>query len=104
MVNRGLKHSNSYADRIYSKETFVQSFASVLGKEVRLSDMDIDVLLKYLSRDQSAIAMDGDVSVILIPTTRPDRHANASAIDRQSNSKRPKIPMKLLKKTILSHR
>lgn len=106
MVNRGTKNSSSSADRVYSKETFVEMFASVPGKEVKLSDMDIDVLLKYLSRDQSAITMEGDVSCRLDDSSASVNNANGftTANNRRSSSKRLRTPARLLRKTILSPR
>jgi charged multivesicular body protein 7 len=52
----------SRTDLIYTKEGFVESFATILDEESELSNADFDVLLLYLSRDKGAIAYDGKVS------------------------------------------
>lgn len=51
----------SKMDLVYSKEGFMNSFATVLNEETELSGADFDVLLLYLSRDCGAIAYDGRV-------------------------------------------
>ncbi|KAI9037846.1 putative vacuolar sorting protein SNF7 family protein [Aspergillus affinis] len=50
----------SKTDLIYSKERFVNEFATVLHEQSELSNDDFDVLLLYLSRDSGAIAYDGE--------------------------------------------
>ncbi|KAL5336406.1 Snf7-domain-containing protein [Aspergillus crustosus] len=51
--------SPTKTDLVYSKESFVKSFATILHEERELSDADFEVLLLYLSRDKGAIAYDG---------------------------------------------
>ncbi|RDW79195.1 putative vacuolar sorting protein SNF7 family protein [Aspergillus mulundensis] len=59
LVKQVLGASPSKTDLIYSKESFVESFGTVLDDNSELSDIDLDVLLLYLSRDKGAIAYDG---------------------------------------------
>jgi charged multivesicular body protein 7 len=47
-------------DRVFTRAQFQSLFESVLAKEQRLSGTDIDVLLKFLSRDKDMIAYDGN--------------------------------------------
>ncbi|KAM0255180.1 hypothetical protein ACHAQJ_006023 [Trichoderma viride] len=47
-------------DRVFTRAQFQTLFESVLAKEQRLSDTDIDVLLKFLSRDKDMIEYDGN--------------------------------------------
>ncbi|KKK22778.1 hypothetical protein AOCH_005508 [Aspergillus ochraceoroseus] len=49
----------SKAELIYSRESFVESFATILDDGSALSNPDFDILLLYLSRDKAAIAYDG---------------------------------------------
>ncbi|PGH02454.1 charged multivesicular body protein 7 [Blastomyces parvus] len=49
----------SNTDSIYSKELFTKRFAN-LGGRVALSNLDVDVLLTFLSRDENAILYDGE--------------------------------------------
>ncbi|EPS32839.1 hypothetical protein PDE_07800 [Penicillium oxalicum 114-2] len=59
VVKKATGNSASPLDLIYSKESFVEEFASILHDATELSDSDFDVLLIYLSRDSNAIAYDG---------------------------------------------
>ncbi|KAJ5558435.1 Snf7 [Penicillium sp. DV-2018c] len=58
-VKKATSGSSTKLDLIYSKESFIEDFASILNDETELSDCDFDVLLIYLSRDTNAIAYDG---------------------------------------------
>ncbi|EGE81282.1 SNF7 family protein [Blastomyces dermatitidis ATCC 18188] len=49
----------SNTDLIYSKELFTKRFANIGGGAV-LSNLDVDVLLTFLSRDENAILYDGE--------------------------------------------
>ncbi|KLJ09109.1 hypothetical protein EMPG_15471 [Blastomyces silverae] len=49
----------SNTDFIYSKELFTKRFANLGGGAV-LSNLDVDVLLTFLSRDENAILYDGE--------------------------------------------
>lgn len=49
----------SRVDRIYSKKMFQKTFADVLGKDNEMSDLDMDIFLKFISRDKSLIVYDG---------------------------------------------
>lgn len=53
--------SPSRTDLVFSKESFVGAFGTILNENSELSDTDYDVLLLYLSRDKGAIAYDGKV-------------------------------------------
>ncbi|CEL08822.1 hypothetical protein ASPCAL11967 [Aspergillus calidoustus] len=59
VVRRVMGSNPSRTDLIYTKEGFVESFATILDEESELSNADFDVLLLYLSRDKGAIAYDG---------------------------------------------
>ncbi|KAI9375650.1 Snf7-domain-containing protein [Aspergillus egyptiacus] len=59
VVKRVMGASPSNADLTYSKESFMESFATILDEQNELSDTDFEVLLLYLSRDEGAIAYDG---------------------------------------------
>ncbi|KAJ5488675.1 hypothetical protein N7539_003565 [Penicillium diatomitis] len=59
IVKKATTNSISQLDQIYSKQSFIEEFASVLHDATELSDSDFDVLLLYLSRDSNAIAYDG---------------------------------------------
>ncbi|KAJ5811515.1 hypothetical protein N7474_007816 [Penicillium riverlandense] len=59
VVKKATRGNASKLDLIYSKESFVEEYATVLNDATELSDEDFDVLLLYLSRDSEAIAYDG---------------------------------------------
>ncbi|KAL4931943.1 putative vacuolar sorting protein SNF7 family protein [Aspergillus undulatus] len=59
LIKQALGSNPSRTDLVYSKESFVESFGTILDENSELSDADFDVLLLYLSRDNSAIAYDG---------------------------------------------
>lgn len=50
---------SSRFDRIFTKVQFQKAFSTVLIKNQRLSDADLEILLKFLSRDKEAIEYDG---------------------------------------------
>ncbi|RFU26599.1 hypothetical protein B7463_g9731, partial [Scytalidium lignicola] len=49
----------SRVDRIFSRVMFQKSFADVLENKKRMSDLDMDIFLKFLSRDKRLISYDG---------------------------------------------
>ncbi|KAB8077037.1 Snf7-domain-containing protein [Aspergillus leporis] len=59
IVKQVMGKSPSDTDLVYSKESFVNEFGTILNHESELSETDFDVLLLYLSRDSGAIAYDG---------------------------------------------
>ncbi|PYI21003.1 hypothetical protein BO86DRAFT_7770 [Aspergillus japonicus CBS 114.51] len=59
VVKKATAQKPSKTDLVYSKERFVEEFASILDEGSQLSNADLDVLLLYLSRDSGAIAYDG---------------------------------------------
>ncbi|OJJ97191.1 hypothetical protein ASPACDRAFT_33110 [Aspergillus aculeatus ATCC 16872] len=59
VVKKATGQNPSKTDLVYSKEKFVEEFASILDEGSQLSNADLDVLLLYLSRDSGAIAYDG---------------------------------------------
>lgn len=61
VVKKATAGNSSKLDLIYSKESFIEEFASILHDATELSDSDFDILLLYLSRDSGAIAYDGKV-------------------------------------------
>ncbi|KAH7241785.1 Snf7-domain-containing protein [Fusarium tricinctum] len=46
-------------DRVFSRAQFQKAFSTALVKDQRLTDTDLDVLLKFLSRDKEVIEYDG---------------------------------------------
>lgn len=62
----------SIFDRVFTKMQFQSIFATELMPGQRLSDTDLDVLLRFLSRDKGLIEYDGQT--ILIKGTGEDRH------------------------------
>ncbi|RAL14849.1 putative vacuolar sorting protein SNF7 family protein [Aspergillus homomorphus CBS 101889] len=59
VVKKATGHNPSKTELVYSKESFVEEFATILDEKSQLSNADMDVLLLYLSRDSGAIAYDG---------------------------------------------
>ncbi|KAL4871131.1 hypothetical protein BDV12DRAFT_38051 [Aspergillus spectabilis] len=59
VVKRVMGASPTKTDLVYSKESFVESFATIIDEDSELSGLDFEVLLLYLSRDKGAIAYDG---------------------------------------------
>ncbi|EEH44757.1 uncharacterized protein PADG_01046 [Paracoccidioides brasiliensis Pb18] len=60
VIAAGAKSHMSNTDYIYSKELFTKQFADILGGKAVLSNLDFDVLLIFLSRDENAIIYDGE--------------------------------------------
>lgn len=54
-----VSETTSRFDRIYSKAQFYKTFSSELVDGQKLSEGDMDVLLRYLSRDRARIEYDG---------------------------------------------
>jgi charged multivesicular body protein 7 len=52
------QHS-SQTDRIFTKELFHRKFANVVNSEHSLSETDLEVLLKFMSRDKGLLVYDG---------------------------------------------
>ncbi|KAL4883432.1 Snf7-domain-containing protein [Aspergillus karnatakaensis] len=75
VVNRVMGASPTKTDLVYSKDSFVESFATILDDESELSESDIDVLLLHLSRDKGAIAYDGK-TIKFRPTNDSPREIN----------------------------
>lgn len=69
MATKGLtKHiasATSLFDRTFTKPHFYKTFSSSLVKGKILSERDMDVLLKYASRDKGLIAYDGNTVKLL---------------------------------------
>jgi charged multivesicular body protein 7 len=61
-----LQHQSSkppnISESLYSRSSFKEEFAYVPFKGTELSQLDVDVLLKFLERDQQALLVQGDVS------------------------------------------
>ncbi|KAJ5722327.1 hypothetical protein N7488_000362 [Penicillium malachiteum] len=57
-IKKATGGNSSKLDLIYSKESFIEEYATILHDATELSDSDFDVLLLYLSRDCGAIAYD----------------------------------------------
>ncbi|CAM1511065.1 Fc.00g085780.m01.CDS01 [Cosmosporella sp. VM-42] len=54
-----MAEKSSRFDRIYTKAQFQKAFSAALVKDQRLSEKDLDVLLKFLSRDKGVVEYDG---------------------------------------------
>jgi charged multivesicular body protein 7 len=76
VVKKAAGGNSSKLDLIYSKDSFIEEFASILHDATELSDSDFDILLLYLSRDSGAIAYDGKVCTSYIQTTPRSIDAN----------------------------
>ncbi|KAL6231132.1 hypothetical protein BDW75DRAFT_51725 [Aspergillus navahoensis] len=59
LVKLVLGASSSKTDLVFSKESFMETFGTVLDENSELSDSDFDILFLHLSRDKGAIAYDG---------------------------------------------
>ncbi|KAJ9291272.1 hypothetical protein DTO021C3_1072 [Paecilomyces variotii] len=59
VTKQALSLSSSKVDLIYSRESFVNEFSTVMDDTTELSEADFDVLLIYLSRDSNSIVYDG---------------------------------------------
>jgi charged multivesicular body protein 7 len=57
-------------ERIFSKTAFQESFGDVLGTTSTLSEIDVDLLLKFLVRDKGIIAYDGQTIKMKAPNER----------------------------------
>jgi charged multivesicular body protein 7 len=57
---RRVEGIRSRTDRIYSKAAFREEFGDVLGKERILSESDLEIFLRFLSRDKDLLAYDGE--------------------------------------------
>lgn len=62
-----VSETTSRFDRIYSKTQFYKTFSSELVDGQKLSEGDMDVLLRYLSRDKGKIEYDGKLIRISSP-------------------------------------
>lgn len=89
-VKKATSGNSSKLDLIYSKESFVENFATILHASTELSDADFDVLLLYMSRDCGAIAYDGKVRGHYIHTSKLSLDADRTI--RPSNSYPPVTP------------
>lgn len=58
-ISHRIAGKTSRIESVYSKDLFYQECASAMGAEYDLSDTDMDVLLKFLSRDKGLISYDG---------------------------------------------
>lgn len=69
MATKGLAEhiasATSFFDRTFTKPHFCKTFSSSLVKGKILSERDMDVLLKYASRDKALIAYDGKTVKLL---------------------------------------
>ena len=59
--NNIMAEHQSRFDRIFTKEQFHNTFASDLIEGQRLSELDIDVLLRHLSRDKGIVEYNGKI-------------------------------------------
>ncbi|PHH77907.1 hypothetical protein CDD80_7589 [Ophiocordyceps camponoti-rufipedis] len=59
VLARTVGSESSWLGRVFTKAQFQTEFSSCLFEHQRLSDLDVDVLLRYLSRDKQMIEYDG---------------------------------------------
>lgn len=64
-------------ERIFSKTAFGEAFGDVFGTKNTLSEMDVELLLKFLVRDKGVIAYDGQTIKIKAPNERTPRAITA---------------------------
>lgn len=57
-------------DRVFTREAFGEAFADVLGKEQKLSDMDVNLLITFLKRDKGIISYDGRTIKVKAPSEK----------------------------------
>jgi len=73
LAHQRAKETGTFADKLYTVESFKREFAGVALLDVVLSDLDMKVLLKHLERDMNAVVVDGKVA---IQTHLQQSHAN----------------------------
>lgn len=99
-IKKATSRNASKLDLIYSKESFVEEYATILHDATELSDSDFDVLLLYLSRDCGAIAYDGRVCCTIYLNSSG---INANPRNRQSSSNQQMIQRESRNRTRLLH-
>lgn len=70
----------SILDRLYSRETFTAKFASLAIPGSVLTSLDVQVLVKYLSRDRKVLAVSGDI--IRLQKVGEDGHTTITESER----------------------
>jgi len=73
LAHQRAKETGTFADKLYTVESFKREFSGVALPDVVLSDLDMKVLLKHLERDMNAVVVDGKVA---IQTHFQPSHAN----------------------------
>lgn len=59
-IQKRLEGSRGRIERIFSRDEFKEKVEDVFGREKRLSDRDIGLLLRFLARDKQVLAYDGE--------------------------------------------
>ena len=62
LAHQQTKETGTFADKLYTVESFKREFSGVALPDVVLSDLDMKVLLKHLERDMKVIVVDGKVA------------------------------------------
>jgi len=63
LAHQRTKETGTFADKLYTVESFKREFSGVALPDVVLSDLDMKVLLKHLERDMNAVVVDGKVTI-----------------------------------------
>ena len=63
LAHQRTKETGTFADKLYTVESFKREFSSVALPDVILSDLDMKVLLKHLERDMKVVVVDGKVAI-----------------------------------------
>ena len=60
-VTEHLQASSTVIERLYTRDSFTAEFSARALPNVRLSPLDMQVLLRYLQRDRRVLVADKDV-------------------------------------------
>ena len=63
LARQRTKETGTYADKLYTVESFKGEFSGIAIPDVVLSDLDMKVLLKHLERDMKVAVVDGKVAI-----------------------------------------
>ena len=63
LAHQRTKETGTFADKLYTVESFKREFSGVALPDIILSDLDMKVLLKHLERDMKVVVVDGKVTI-----------------------------------------
>jgi charged multivesicular body protein 7 len=63
LAHQRTRETGTFADKLYTVESFKREFSGVALPDAVLSDLDMKVLLKHLERDMKAVVVDGKVTM-----------------------------------------